>query len=81
MRASTPILHLNMTVPTKVATDALDTSGLLCLLHKDEPHHEQAKIYFGTAACLTQSYILAEFIALCNARGLPSVCIREAVCL
>jgi predicted nucleic acid-binding protein len=59
----------------------LDTSGLLCLLHKDEPHHEQAKIYFGTAACLTQSYILAEFIALCNARGLPSVCIREAVCL
>jgi hypothetical protein len=27
----------------------LDTSGLLCLLHKDEPHHEQAKeVYFGT---------------------------------
>jgi len=51
----------------------LDTSGLLCLLHKDEPQHANAKrIYLAaTRRCLTHNYVLAEFIALANARGVP----------
>jgi uncharacterized protein len=50
----------------------LDTSGLLCLLHHDESEHEQAKILYNTAfRRLTHSYVLAELIPLCQARGLP----------
>ena len=50
----------------------LDTSGLLCLLHKDEPQHAEAnKLYVDARQCLTQSYVLAELVALGQARGLP----------
>lgn len=50
----------------------LDTSGLLCLLHRAEPFHEQACAFYQTARPrLTHSYVLAEFVALANARGLP----------
>ncbi|MBA3246598.1 MAG: type II toxin-antitoxin system VapC family toxin [Pyrinomonadaceae bacterium] len=50
----------------------LDTSGLLCLLHRDEPQHEEAtQLYSATARGLTHSYVLAEFIALAHVRGLP----------
>lgn len=49
----------------------LDTSGLLCLLHRDERQHADAsRLYTGAKECLTQSYVLAEFVALCHVRGL-----------
>ena len=50
----------------------LDTSGLLCLHHKAEPFHDQASVFYKQARVrLTHSYILAEFVALANARRLP----------
>lgn len=50
----------------------VDTSGFLCLLHKDEPEHRAAvAIYDAARACLTHNYILAEFVPLAQARGLP----------
>lgn len=49
----------------------VDTSGLLCLHHKDEPLHTQAVALFSQAQQrLTHSYVLAEFLPLCQARGL-----------
>lgn len=50
----------------------LDTSGLLCLLHRAEPFHEEAvAAYQTTHTRLIHSYILAEFIPLAQVRGLP----------
>lgn len=50
----------------------LDTSGLLCLLHRSEPFHQRAlALYRAARLRLTHSYIVAEFVALANARGLP----------
>jgi predicted nucleic acid-binding protein len=50
----------------------LDTSGLLCLHHKPEPFHEQARILYKQARIrLTHSYVLAEFVALATIRRLP----------
>jgi predicted nucleic acid-binding protein len=50
----------------------LDTSGLLAFLHRSERNHLQArKLFESASARLTQNYILAEFIALANARKLP----------
>lgn len=50
----------------------LDTSGLLCLLHRAELEHNAAVSHFNsTAAKLTHSYVLAEFVALSQARHLP----------
>ena len=50
----------------------LDTSGLLCLHHRNEPFHEEATSFFEAAWFkLTHSYVLAEFVALGEARGLP----------
>jgi predicted nucleic acid-binding protein len=50
----------------------LDTSGLLCLLHRDEPQHlEASRLYAAAPYCLTQNYVLAEFVALAQARGIP----------
>jgi uncharacterized protein len=50
----------------------LDTSGLLCLFHKAEAHHDAAKIaYHASRLRLTHAYVLAEFVALVNARRLP----------
>jgi predicted nucleic acid-binding protein len=47
----------------------LDTSGLYCLHHRNEPFHEQAcAAYQAAASRLTHGYVLAEFIALANAR-------------
>ena len=44
----------------------LDTSGLLCFLHQDEPHHLRAvELLAGTSdVLLTHSYVLSELIAL-----------------
>jgi len=52
----------------------LDTSGLLCCYHAGEPQHADAVTFFNAAtARLTHSYVLAEFIALCQARGLNRI--------
>jgi uncharacterized protein len=50
----------------------LDTSGLLCLHYKTEPLHTQARIEYKKAITrLTHSDIIAEYVALTNARGVP----------
>ncbi len=50
----------------------LDTSGWLCLLHRAEAQHTDAVTLFEASVLkITHSYVLAEFIVLANARGLP----------
>lgn len=50
----------------------VDTSGLLALFHAAEQQHQNALLFFDTADIkLTTSYVLAEFVALANARKLP----------
>jgi predicted nucleic acid-binding protein len=50
----------------------LDTSGLLCLLHKAEPFHDLARALYKEAHVrLTHSHVLAEFVALATVRRLP----------
>jgi uncharacterized protein len=47
----------------------LDTSGLFCLLHRDEPQHLTAQtIYSTTTRGITHSYILDELVSLTLAR-------------
>lgn len=50
----------------------LDTSGLLCLLHRAEPYHERARTAYGTTGHkLTTDYVIAELVALATVRRLP----------
>jgi predicted nucleic acid-binding protein len=50
----------------------LDTSGLLCFHHRAEAAHAEAVQFFQDAPLrLTHNYVLAEFVALAQARGLP----------
>jgi predicted nucleic acid-binding protein len=50
----------------------LDTSGLLCYFDVADARHADAAAYFdSTTRMLTHSYVLAEFVPLCHARGLP----------
>lgn len=50
----------------------LDTSGLLCLHNRAEPFHARAvTLYRAAPIRLTHGYVLAEFVALANARRLP----------
>jgi predicted nucleic acid-binding protein len=50
----------------------LDTSGLLCLLHRSESFHDRAQTAYRTARLrLTHGYVLAEFVALATARKFP----------
>lgn len=50
----------------------LDTSGLFCLFHGDEPYHVSARAAYKAAVKrLTHSYVLAEFVALAETRRLP----------
>lgn len=50
----------------------LDTSGLLCFHHRAEPQHAEAVRFFRSASRrLTHRYVLAEFVALAQARRLP----------
>lgn len=54
----------------------LDTSGLFCLIDKRELHQVTAvELYDRATVRLTHNYILAELVALGNARGIP----REAL--
>lgn len=56
----------------------VDTSGWLCLFHRDEPQYMGAvRLYAAAAKHLTHSYILAEFVALAQARGLPRLLTLE----
>ena len=53
----------------------IDTSGLLCYHSTDEPEHSDAqRLFTSQRRHLTHSYVLAEFIALAQARKVP----REA---
>jgi predicted nucleic acid-binding protein len=50
----------------------LDTSGLLCCFDADEARHNDAVRYYeGANVRLTHNYVLAEFVALAQARRLP----------
>jgi uncharacterized protein len=50
----------------------LDTSGLFCWHHRDEAQSDDAQTLFEAAGPkLTHSFVLAEFVALTHARGLP----------
>jgi predicted nucleic acid-binding protein len=50
----------------------LDTSGLLCYLHKNEPQHKKAVQLLNQAnQSLTHSYVFAELIALAQVRRFP----------
>jgi predicted nucleic acid-binding protein len=58
----------------------LDTSGLLCYHHKDEPWHNEAVQYLTAAPVLvTHNYILAEFVALAQARRIPRAGVLDFV--
>ena len=51
----------------------LDTSGLLCYVHQNEPQHQEAVELLNNTSkkSLTHSYILAELIALALIRRFP----------
>jgi predicted nucleic acid-binding protein len=50
----------------------LDTSGLLRLHHRAEPLHQAAREAYRSARVrLTHGYVLAEFVALAQARRIP----------
>ena len=51
----------------------LDTSGLFALLDAREPLHLKARSLYGSASRrVTHGFVLAELVALANARGLPA---------
>ncbi len=50
----------------------LDTSGLLCLHARSEAFHAEAcELYNSAITRLTHNYVLAEFVALAQARRMP----------
>lgn len=50
----------------------LDTSGLLCLHNRAEPIHQQAvELYSASRKHITHGHVLAEFVALAQARRFP----------
>jgi predicted nucleic acid-binding protein len=50
----------------------IDTSGLLCLIHRREPEHEKAvSLYEASTLRITHNYVLAELIALGHSRNVP----------
>ena len=59
----------------------LDTSGLLCYLHRDEQQHEEAVqlIDDSTHGRLTHSHVLAELVALALVRRFPRAKVLEFV--
>jgi len=52
----------------------MDTSGLFCLFDQADDQHGDAQSFFHAAVQrLTHSYVLAEFVPLCQVRGLRRV--------
>lgn len=50
----------------------LDTSGLLCLHDRNDQRHTDAVSFYRAAQNrLTNSYVIAELVALAHTRGLP----------
>jgi len=50
----------------------IDTSGFLCLYESGEPFHRSAvSLYDIATSRLTTNYVLAEFTALAQIRGIP----------
>lgn len=50
----------------------IDTSGFLCLIHKDEAEHVDAvRFYHEARLRFTHNYILDEFVPLAHVRKLP----------
>lgn len=50
----------------------VDTSGLLCLLHRREPQHDNAvSLYDAATTRVTHNYVLGEFVSLAQARHVP----------
>ena len=50
----------------------VDTSGLLCYFDGSEERHQDAVTYFDASRDkVTHNYVLAEFVPLCQSRGLP----------
>lgn len=47
----------------------VDTSGLLCLIHRREIQHERAvSLYEAATTRITHNYVLSEFVSLAQAR-------------
>ena len=58
----------------------LDTSGLLALLDAREPMYQQARnLYSLETVHTTHGFVLAELIALANARGIPAAPVVQFV--
>jgi uncharacterized protein len=58
----------------------LDTSGLYCFLNAADPQHREAVALLNSASRRhTHNYVLAEFVALCNARRFPRALALELV--
>jgi predicted nucleic acid-binding protein len=58
----------------------LDTSGLLCLHNRAELLHVDARtLYHAAYTRMTHSYVLAEFVALAQARRLPRMAVLTFV--
>ena len=56
----------------------LDTSGLLCLHSRSEALHTEACEWFDAATTrVTHNYVLAEFVALAESRGVPRLGVLE----
>ncbi|MGI8410334.1 MAG: type II toxin-antitoxin system VapC family toxin [Pyrinomonadaceae bacterium] len=48
----------------------VDTSGFYCLYNRDQKNHESAiEFYNSVARRVTTNYVLAEYVALADARG------------
>ncbi len=58
----------------------LDTSGLLCLHYQTEPFHKLAYTAYKNATVrLVHNYIVAEYVALANARRFPRLSVLTFV--
>lgn len=58
----------------------LDTSGLLCLYDTGDTRHLDATTYFGAARqLLVTNYVIVEFVALANARGVRRTAALEFI--
>jgi len=56
----------------------LDTSGLLCYLHRCEPGHDESVRWMATATHrLTHNYVLSELVALAHSRRLSIAPVLE----